>query len=151
MKKTSLADAACPIARALDLVGEWWSLLILREAFQGVRRFGEFERRLGIARNMLSTRLKKLTEAGLLERHPCTEDAREVDYRLTPMGRELGTVLIALAQWGQRWTAAEGGGPRFVNRHSGADLQPLQFVDADGQVLGLRDVAMLLEPALRQA
>ncbi|MCB1588884.1 MAG: helix-turn-helix transcriptional regulator [Xanthomonadales bacterium] len=147
MKRTSLSTDACPIARSLDLVGEWWSLLILRESFSGVRRFKDFEQRLGIARNILSTRLKKLTEAGVLERRPSTEDAREVDYRLTPMGRELGTVLIALAQWGQRWTDQSGDAPHFVNRHSGSALQPLQLIDADGVVLQLRDIAMVVEKA----
>ena len=147
MKRTSLSTDACPIARSLDLVGEWWSLLILRESFSGVRRFKDFEQRLGIARNILSTRLKKLTEAGVLERRPSTEDAREVDYRLTAMGRELGTVLIALAQWGQRWTDPGGDSPHFVNRHSGASLLPLQLIDADGQALQLRDVGMVVVPA----
>ena len=82
MKRTSYADMPCPMAQTLERVGEWWSLLILREAFRGTRRFGDFERRLGIAKNVLSARLKHLVEAGVLERRPSTEDAREVEYRL---------------------------------------------------------------------
>jgi DNA-binding HxlR family transcriptional regulator len=103
MKRTSYADMPCPMAQALERVGEWWSLLILRECFRGTRRFGDFERRLGIAKNVLSSRLKHLVEAGVLERRPSKDDAREIEYRLTESGKDLAPVLIALAQWGDRW------------------------------------------------
>src|SRR5690606_41663092 len=89
MKRTSYSDVCSSDLQTLERVGEWWSLLILRECFRGVRRFGEFERRLGIARNVLSSRLKRLVEAGILERRPSQEDAREVEYRLTAAGKDL--------------------------------------------------------------
>lgn len=143
MKRSSYSEMPCPLAQALERVGEWWSLLILREAFLGVRRFGDFERGLGIAKNVLSARLKSLVEAGLLERRASTEDAREVEYRLTAQGKDLLPVLVALAQWGDRWIYG-GKAPRhFVNRHTGARALPLEIRDADGQVLGLRDIAMV--------
>jgi DNA-binding HxlR family transcriptional regulator len=94
---------SCPLAQTLEIIGEWWSLLILREAFFGVRQFGEFERRLGIAKNVLSSRLKHLVEAGVLERRPSRDDARQIEYRLTERGKDLAPVLVALSQWGERW------------------------------------------------
>ncbi|KFN41807.1 hypothetical protein N790_03110 [Arenimonas malthae CC-JY-1] len=140
---------ACPMAQALERVGEWWSLLILREAFRGARRFGDFERRLGIAKNVLSARLKRLVEAGVLERRPSADDAREVEYRLTPSGKDLAPVLIALAQWGDRWVYGGRSPVRFVNRHTGVPLATLELRDADGGRLELRDVG--LRPADAEA
>lgn len=147
MKRTSYCDMPCPMAQALERVGEWWSLLILREAFRGVRRFGEFERRLGIAKNVLSARLKHLVAAGVLERRPSAEDAREVEYRLTASGKDLAPVLVALAQWGERWVY-EGSAPvRFVDRHTGKRLAPLGLRDEDGRPIALRDLAIRPGPA----
>lgn len=144
MKRASYADMPCPLAQTLERVGEWWNLLILRDAFQGVRRFGDFERRLGIAKNVLSSRLKGLVEAGILERRPSKTDAREVEYRLTEQGKDLLPVLVALAQWGERWIY-DGAAPRhFVNRHTGAAVERLQIRDVDGGTLGLRDIAMVV-------
>ncbi len=142
MKRTSYADMPCPLAQALEVVGEWWSLLILREAFFGVRQFGEFERRLGIAKNVLSRRLKDLVEAGVMERKPSTEDARQVEYRLTAQGKDLLPVLIALSQWGERWIYGGEAPRRFANRHSGAAVAPIEIRDVDGQRLGLRDISL---------
>lgn len=142
MKRTSYADMPCPMAQTLERVGEWWSLLILREAFRGTRRFGDFERRLGIAKNVLSARLKHLVEAGVLERRPSTEDAREVEYRLTAAGKDLLPVLVALAQWGERWVYDGHSPVRFVNRHTGAPVETLAVRDADGQVLAARDLKL---------
>ncbi|MBW8310865.1 MAG: helix-turn-helix transcriptional regulator [Rhizobium sp.] len=142
MKRTSYSGMACPMAQALERVGEWWSLLILREAFRGARRFGDFERRLGIAKNVLSARLKRLVEAGVLERRPSADDAREVEYRLTPSGKDLAPVLIALAQWGDRWVYGGQSPVRFVNRHTGVPLATLELRDIDGSRLELRDVGL---------
>jgi DNA-binding HxlR family transcriptional regulator len=103
MRHKSLADARCPIARTIDLVGEWWSFLILRDAFRGIRRFDEFQSSLGIARNMLSRRLKRLVEAGLLETHPYSERPPRHEYRLTDKGRDFYPVIMTLMAWGNRW------------------------------------------------
>lgn len=142
MKRKSLADDPCPIARSLDVLGERWTLLILREAYRGVRRFADFERELGIAKNVLSTRLKALVESGVLDRTPSPDDARSVEYRLGRKARELFPVLMALALWGERW-ACDGKSPlRFRNRHSGAALASVKVFDADGVEVQARDVSM---------
>jgi DNA-binding HxlR family transcriptional regulator len=109
---------ACSVARALELVGERWTLLILRDAFLGVRRFDDFQRSLGVARNVLNTRLQRLVEAGLLERRRYQERPERFEYRLTEMGRELWPSIVALMQWGDRFLAGEEG-PPLVLRHKG--------------------------------
>src|SRR6185312_16270649 len=93
------------IARSLEEVGEWWSLLIVRECMQGARRFDEFQSELGIARNILTTRLERLTELGILERFPLDDRANTDGYRLTEKGEDLFPVITALMQWGDRWLA----------------------------------------------
>ena len=143
MKRSSYMDMPCPLAQALERVGEWWNLMILREAFLGVRRFGDFERKLGIAKNVLSSRLKGLVETGILERRPSKTDAREVEYRLTEQGKDLLPVLVALSQWGERWIYDGQPPRRFVNRHTGAPVTRLQVRDTHGEPLGVRDIAML--------
>src|SRR5215469_113949 len=97
----------CSIGRTLEIVGERWTLLVLREAFYGVRRFADFHRALGCARNLLSARLRKLVEEGLLTQVPYRESGNRVraEYRLTDKGRELFPAVVALMQWGDRWTA----------------------------------------------
>ncbi len=100
--------ANCSIARTLDLVGEWWSLLIIREAFLGVTRYDDFQRRLGISRNALTDRLKKLVDGGVLTRQPVAEGARREEYVLTQMGDDLITVVVAMRQWGDRWLREPG-------------------------------------------
>ena len=140
MKRSSFADVPCPVAQALERVGEWWSLMILREAFRGTRRFGDFERRLGIAKNVLSARLKGLVAAGVLERRPSAEDAREVEYRLTAAGKDLAPVMIALAQWGERWVYGGRAPVRFGSRRSGLPLAQLDLRDTAGEPVALRDI-----------
>ena len=103
VKRKSFGDMECSIAKALDIIGEWWSLLIVREAFWDTRRFGDFESRLGIARNILAARLAKLTEHGILQRIPSQDGSKYFDYELTDKGQALGPVLIALSLWGSKW------------------------------------------------
>lgn len=105
----------CSIARTLDIVGERWTLLVLRDAFRGVRRFEDFRSNLGIARNVLTDRLDTLVANGVLERRPVTEEARRMEYRLTQKGIDLFPVLVALMNWGDKY-AAEDGQPIIV-RH----------------------------------
>ncbi|MBB5206575.1 winged helix-turn-helix transcriptional regulator [Chiayiivirga flava] len=147
MKRTTFDDDPCPIARSLSVLGERWTLLILREAYRGVRRFADFERELGIAKNVLSARLKALVESGVLDRTPSKDDARSIEYRLGRKARELFPVLMALALWGERW-ACDGKSPlRFRNRHSGAALAAVKVFDAEGIEVQARDVAMERVPA----
>lgn len=101
VKRVSLWDAGCPVARALDVIGDWWSLLIIRDAFDGVRRFTEFQTGLGIAKGMLATRLRDLTEHGILETAPASDGTAYREYVLTENGRGLFLVIVALRQWGE--------------------------------------------------
>jgi DNA-binding HxlR family transcriptional regulator len=118
MRGVKFSDMTCSIARTLDIVGERWTLLILRESFRGVRRFEDFHRSLGVARNVLTERLQLLVEEGILERRPARENARRLEYRLTPKGFDLYPVLMALREWGDRYKAGEDGVPMLV-RHAG--------------------------------
>lgn len=101
VKRVSMSNAACPVARALDLIGDWWSLLIIRDAFDGVRRFSEFQTSLGIAKGMLATRLRDLTDRGILESAPASDGSAYSQYVLTEKGRGLFLVIVALRQWGE--------------------------------------------------
>jgi DNA-binding HxlR family transcriptional regulator len=138
-KRSSFEDADCPIARALGVIGDWWSLLIVREAFAGKVRFGEFQKSLGLARNILSTRLKKLVDQGILRIEP--EGAGKFHrYVLTPKGEGLGVVLVALWQWGE--TACFDPGElrhAIVDRAQGEPLARLELAAQDGRALGVRD------------
>jgi DNA-binding HxlR family transcriptional regulator len=143
-------SASCPIARALEIVGERWSLLILREAFLGQRRFNDFERRLGIARNILSARLKHLVERGVLSREPSREDARQIEYRLTPMGKSLFPLLVAMADWGTRWAPCADTALRLQNADSGAPLDAVRVFDRDGVELTPRNLRLEWRPDAAQ-
>jgi DNA-binding HxlR family transcriptional regulator len=111
MRRTSFATMPCSVARTLEVVGEWWSLLVLRDAFKGVRRFDDFQRSLGIARNILTDRLQTLVDQGVLERRLYQDRPERFEYRLTDKGRDLYPVLIALMRWGDEWAADEAGPP----------------------------------------
>lgn len=100
MQRKRLADAACPIARSLDVIGDWWSLLIIRDALRGARRFSEFERSLGVAKNILTVRLRKLVEEGILAVQPAADGSAHNEYVLTPRGKALRPVIRALWNWG---------------------------------------------------
>src|SRR5580765_3632655 len=108
MRRTSFAEMACPIAQSLEVIGEWWTLLIIRDAFFGVTRFDEFQENLGIARNILTNRLDTLVAAGVMERQCYDEGRGRYDYVLTDKGRALWPVIVTLRQWGDRWMLGEG-------------------------------------------
>ncbi len=153
MRRTSFADMNCSIARALDLIGEWWTLLIVREAFLGCQRFGEFEARLGIAPNVLSQRLSRLVEGGILQVTATSQSGKALAYRLTDKGRDLHPVIVALAQWGDRHAAAPGGPPiQLVERATGMPIAPLTARSAvTDQPLRPRDVAVVAGPGASDA
>ena len=111
MRLTSLADWNCSIAKTLDVVGEWWTLLILRDAFGGTRRFDDFQASLGLARSVLTARLEKLTDHGILERRAYTQHPPRYEYHLTEKGRALFPVTTALLTWGDQWAPTPGGPP----------------------------------------
>jgi DNA-binding HxlR family transcriptional regulator len=108
MQRKNFGEMQCPIARSLERVGEWWSILILRDAFHGMTRFDELQKSLGIAPNMLTRRLGALVEAGLLERRRYSERPPRDEYVLTPRGRDFRPVLVSLLAWGNRHFAPEG-------------------------------------------
>lgn len=150
MPKRSALPDACMLARALEVLGEWWTLLIVRDAFFGVRHFEGFQSSLGIARNVLSTRLAKLVKAGILDRVPDQEDRRRIEYRLTDKGRALLPTIVAFAQWGERWhdCAPECVPYSFVDRRDGEPIAALQVEAHDGRPLGCRDIKVVAGPGM---
>jgi DNA-binding HxlR family transcriptional regulator len=147
MRRKSFAEMECPVARTLEVVGEWWSMMILRDAFRGVRRFEDFQARLGIARNILTRRLAALVAAGLLEKRPYSERPPRHEYRLTEKGRDLFPVLVTLMEWGNRWEAPDAGpAVRLVDRATGAPLTPVLADAATGRPLTPRDVTVVPGP-----
>jgi DNA-binding HxlR family transcriptional regulator len=130
----------CGITAALEVVGERWSFLILRGAFNGLRHFEEFQTNLGIARNILSNRLGRLVEHGILRRDPDPADRRKVTYRLTEKGRDLLPVLLSLRQWGERWISGHPSNPVLVDRYTRQPIAPMTVQSADGRPLSLRDM-----------
>ena len=117
MRRVSFADMNCSIAQALEIIGEWWTPLILRDAFLGVTRFEEFHDRLGISRNILSARLDTLVDAGVMERRTYEEARGRSDYVLTDKGRELWPVLTTLRQWGDKWLLGDDKAPDRARPH----------------------------------
>src|SRR5277367_2750848 len=147
MRHTSLSDMPCPIARSLDRVGEWWSILILRDALRGVTRFEDFRRSLGIASNMLTRRLNALVEAGLLERRRYSEHPPRDEYVLTERGRDFHPVSLALLAWGNRHYAIEGASVQLVNLRTGAKVEPMVVDGATGEEIAGPDFAVVAGPA----
>jgi DNA-binding HxlR family transcriptional regulator len=116
-------DQNCSIARSLEILGDRWTILVMREAFMRVRRFEDFQRNLGVARNVLTDRLGRLVEEGILERVPYQDRPARFEYRLTEKGIDLWPVMMALLQWGDRYYPAEGGRPQIIrHRECGGEI-----------------------------
>ena len=148
VKRRSLIQAACPIARSLDVVGDWWTLLIVRNALHGARRFSQFEKQLGISKSMLAERLQTMVQTGLLEIRPDPQGSAYAEYHLTERGRRLHTVLMALRQWGEGHLF-EAGEPMTVltDARDGAPAQRMRLMSADGRVLEHEDTRVVLGQA----
>ena len=140
-------DQCCAIARAVSEIGDWWSLLIIREAMQGSRRFTEFQRNLGIARNILVDRLRRLEDANVLRRVDASEQGRRQEYRLTDKGRDLFVVLTAIRQWGDKWVLADQPPLAMRDRATGRPVRPVEVLDAEGMPLRLHQVMLDPPPA----
>src|SRR5437016_542033 len=119
MRRTSFEGVNCSVAQCLEVVGEWWTMLIVREAFFGVTRFDDFQERTGIARNVLSLRLDHLVGHGVLDRVPYQDHPVRYDYRLTEKGADLWQVLTAMREWGDRWAAPNGPPVAIVHKTCG--------------------------------
>ena len=144
MERKNWAVEGCPIARSVDLIGEWGSLMILREAFSGVTRFDDFQRRLGISRSLLSTRLKKLVGGGVLDHRPVSADAKRHEYVLTAMGEDLITTVVALRQWGDRWLFAPDTQPAdMVDAIDGAHVATIEVLSEVGRPLRRLDIRLI--------
>ena len=137
----------CSIAKSLAIIGERWSLLIIREAVMGSTRFDEFQARLGIARNILNARLVSLVKDGILEKQPSPNNARVYHYRLTEKGRDLLPILVSIMQWGDRWIHKEVGAPIVLrDRKTGKGVEILSVATANGDTIQLGDLVIIAGP-----
>ena len=136
VRRKSFSGAYCPSARSLDAIGDWWSLLIVRDAFDGMRRFGEFQKSLGVAKNILSSRLRNLVAHGILETAPAPDGSAHHEYVLTEKGRGLFYVLVALRQWGETYFSGPGEPYTFmVDIRTGRPIRRLEVHAEDGRLL----------------
>src|SRR5262244_2121403 len=147
MQRKSFGQMVCPIARSLERVGEWWSILILRDALHGLTRFDQFQRSLGIAPNILTRRLNALVDAGLLERRCYSEHPPRDEYVPTARGRDFRPVLIALMAWGNRHFAPEGPSVQLIDTKSGAAVDPIMVDSATGRPIKDPDYRLAPGPA----
>lgn len=144
VKRTSLRGAHCPVARSLDAIGDWWSLLIVRDAFDGLRRFGEFQKSLGISKGILATRLRNLVALGVLDTTPASDGSAYQEYVLTTKGRDLFPVVVGLRQWGEDHCF----GPSephssLVDNETGERVARLEVRSTDGRALGWAGTAVI--------
>jgi DNA-binding HxlR family transcriptional regulator len=139
VRRKSFADMSCPIARTLEIVGDWWTLLIVRDALVGSRRFEEF-RETGIADNILSARLDLLVREGILDRQAYQEHPPRFEYVLTEKGHDLLPVIYSLGMWGIKWVDMQARPPSFVHVHCGKELQTIYRCDTCGEALAPREI-----------
>jgi DNA-binding HxlR family transcriptional regulator len=147
MQRKSFGGMQCPVARSLDKVGEWWSILILRDALHGLTRFDEFRKSLGIAPNMLTRRLNALVEAGLLERRPYSERPPRDEYLPTEAGRDFQPVIHALLAWGNKHCAPEGASVLLVDAETGLEADPILVDRRSGRPIRKPEFLVVPGPA----
>ena len=145
MVKKSFSDMACSVAQAMDVIGEWWSMLIIRDFFLGGgrRRFEQLRDSLGISRNILTERLRTLTDAGVIERVPLQEGGRRCAYQLTEKGQELLPIMVSIMQWWDKWEQPPE--RRFMkvrDREHGEEIAPMTVHSSRGEPLGYHDMYM---------
>jgi DNA-binding HxlR family transcriptional regulator len=147
VKRTSLAGDDCPIARALDVIGDWWSLLIIREALVGRRRFGEFQKSLGLAKNILTTRLRTLVDRGILDMAPASDGSAYQEYVPTAKGRGIFPILVAMRQWSEEFDEhPEEIATLLVDRDSGRPVKKLELRASDGRLLTAGETTLKPRP-----
>ena len=147
-KRVSHKDSMCGVARPLDAIGDWWSLLIIRDAFDGLRRFGEFQKSLGLAKNILSVRLRNLVAHGIMDTVPASDGSPYQEYVLTQKGQGLFPLLVALRQWGEDFFF-EPNEPHvtLVDRATKLPVRRLELRAQDGRMLMAEDTVIVLPPA----
>ncbi|WP_066799388.1 winged helix-turn-helix transcriptional regulator [Sphingomonas soli] len=133
-------SALCSLPAALEAMGERWSFLILRGSFNGLHHFEEFQSELGIARNILANRLARLVDHGILQRQPCADDRRKVEYCLTDKGYALLPTMVALRQWGERWETGVPASPILVDARDGMPVRQVEVLSHDGRALTKSDL-----------
>lgn len=147
VKRTSFAGDACPIARSLEAIGDWWSLLIIREALLGARRFGEFQSKLGMAKNILAVRLRALVDHGILATAPASDGSAYSEYVLTAKGRGVFPILVALRQWSEEFDdRPEEIATILVDRDKGRPVRKLELRAEDGRALSPADTTLKPRP-----
>jgi DNA-binding HxlR family transcriptional regulator len=152
VKRTSFEGDGCPVARSLEAIGDWWSLLIIREALFGLRRFGEFQTKLGMAKNILSARLHALVDHGILATAPASDGSAYQEYVLTPKGRGTFPILVALRQWSEEFDdRPEEIATILVDREKGRPIKKLEMHAEDGRLLTPADTLVKLRPARRRS
>ncbi len=152
MRWRSVGNTNCSIARTLGVIGERWTMLILREAFLGRRRFDDFQRNTGIARNILAARLRALVSDEILERARAEDDGARIEYRLTRKGLDLYPVMISMLKWGDTWLAGDKGPPlSLVHRGCGAKATPTMVCPHCGEAVGARDMLAIPRRAAHPA
>src|ERR1700704_1920228 len=140
VKRTSFEGDGCPVARSLDAIGDWWSMLIIRDALLGARRFGEFQRNLGLAKNILTVRLRTLVDRGILKMARASDGSAYQEYVLTPKGRGVFPILVALRQWSEEFAGEPDGFPTLLaDRGKGRPVRKLELRSEDGRLLGIGD------------
>jgi DNA-binding HxlR family transcriptional regulator len=143
VKRTSLREADCPVARSLDVIGDWWSLLIVRDAFDGVRRFSEFQKGLGVSKGILAARLRDLVALGILKMELGSDGSAYKDYVLTDKGRDLFPVVVALRQWGEDHCFLPGAPYSvLVDNRTGRRVGRLEVRSMSGQILKASDTVV---------
>ena len=140
MERKSFADMHCSVAQCLEVMGEWWTMLIVRDAFLGVRRFDQFQERLGISRNILNQRLKSLLDHGVLEKVQYNDHPPRYEYKLTAKGRDLWPVVTAMRQWGDKYAAPHGAPLRITHKTCGMVTEAVLTCSRCGERLGPGDV-----------
>jgi DNA-binding HxlR family transcriptional regulator len=146
MQRASFQDVNCSVAQCLEVVGEWWSLLIVRDALFGVKRFDDFQARLGISRNTLNQRLTHLVDNGVLDRVPYQDNPPRSEYRLTDRGRDLWHVVTAMRQWGDRWAAPDGAPLKIRHVACGRIVSAVPVCSHCGERLNLRETTAIPGP-----
>ncbi|HEX3862792.1 MAG TPA: helix-turn-helix domain-containing protein [Stellaceae bacterium] len=151
MQRKSFGNMQCPVARGLERVGEWWSILILRDAFHGLTRFDEFQKSLDIAPNMLTRRLNALVEGGLVERRQYNEHPPRYEYVLTERGRDFRPVLLTMLAWGTRHFMPEGASVQLVDRATGRVADPILVDRTSGRPIMSPDFILVPGPSAGEA